>query len=443
MKSLSCEKVWVFASVILFAFGYGYIAHAFNLFPKPYIERALNQATAISTAVRDLPPNSDPVAYNRSGARTPLPDRRQPGLTAVSSNWQDLDWKPAVRLLDVKGNVIHQWITSPIKIFPSLYGSFGKLRRFPPPFGFHLYPNGDLLVNAHDVGLARLDACGTVRWRLFQPDTHHSGSPGRNGSFWLPGGRIEKISFPGLEGFKVDHDLIVRVSKRGEVTQKISLLDILHKNDLQDRIFRTNSGGLSDGDLTHLNDVERLPGSLASEYPGFEAGDLLLSLREIHSVLVLDPDTRNVKWIESDSFIRQHDPDFIGNGWIGVFDNHWDGTLRGRALGGSRVVAVHPQLDSTRVLFPTPLSDTLYSITAGRWQQLTNGNMLLTESRAGRVAEFTKSGRLVWEWIHAPHHSLVSEVYGAERVDATKAQVEKWNCSNDTNPANSSSSEKE
>lgn len=411
-----------------------YITYAFNLFPRPYLENALNQGTAISTTVRGLPPNSDPVVYNRSGARTPLLDQRQPGLTAVSSNWQDLNWKPAVRLLDAKGTVVHQWRTSPDKIFPSLYGPFAEFRRFPPPFGFHLYPNGDLLVNAHDMGLARLNACGTVQWRLLRPDTHHSGSPGRNGSFWLPGGRTETVSFPGLEGFEVDHDLIVRVSRQGEVTKTISLLDVLHQNDLQDRIFRTNSGGLSDGDLTHLNDVERLPDSLASEYPGFEAGDLLLSLREIHSVLVLDPDTENVKWIESDPFIRQHDPDFIGNGWIGVFDNNWDGTSRGRALGGSRIVAVHPQLDSTRVLFPTPHSDTLYTKTAGRWQQLDNGNMLLTESRAGRVAEVNPSGELVWEWIHPPHQSLVSEVYGAERVDVTKDKVAEWDCAGNTAP---------
>jgi hypothetical protein len=70
-----------------------------------------------------------------------------------------------------------------------------------------------------------------------------------------------------------------------------------------------------------------------------------------------DPESLDVKWHASDPFIAQHDPDFIGDGWIAVFDNQDDGTGRGSLLGGSRIVAVQPHTDSTKVLFPTEHSE--------------------------------------------------------------------------------------
>ena len=50
------------------------------------------------------------------------------------------------------------------------------------------------------------------------------------------------------------------------------------------------------GDLFHLNDVEALSNSIADQYPLFETGDLLISLRDLHLVFVMDPITEIVKW---------------------------------------------------------------------------------------------------------------------------------------------------
>lgn len=70
--------------------------------------------------------------------------------------------------------------------------------------------------------------------------------------------------------------------------------------------------------------------------------DLALSLMHLDLVMVVDPETRTVRWHTSHPFIGQHDPDFVGDGWIGVFDNNRDGTFRGKLVGGSRIVAVQP-----------------------------------------------------------------------------------------------------
>jgi len=91
--------------------------------------------------------------------------------------------------------------------------------------------------------------------------------------------------------------------------------------------------------------------------------------------------------------------------WIGVFDNNQDPTPRGTMLGGSRIVALSPNTDSMKTLFPTARSEPFYTATAGHWQTLDNGNSLLTEARADRVVEVAPSGRTVWEWIHPPYDS--------------------------------------
>lgn len=53
-------------------------------------------------------------------------------------------------------------------------------------------------------------------------------------------------------------------------------------------------------------------------------------------MLVVDSRSETVKWPASAPFIQQHNPDSIGDGWVGVFDNRDDFAER----GGSRIVAL-------------------------------------------------------------------------------------------------------
>jgi hypothetical protein len=98
-------------------------------------------------------------------------------------------------------------------------------------------------------------------------------------------------------------------------------------------------------------------------------------------------------------------------------------------LGGSRIVGLQPDLDSTAVLFPTSRSEPFYTDVQGKWQKLANGNMLLTESVAGRVVEVAPDGRTVWEWIHEPYgDASVASVTKASRRDLTPDEVASWPC---------------
>lgn len=412
---------------------YGVAAREFGWFPSSLLERAWLQGGA-AARVTHPPDFVSPRTYKRQGALVREPDAVYPGLTLVTSLWRGTDWNPAVRLIDFEGEVVHQWSFEPEAVFQDTV-SRRPLGLDELDFqGSHLFPNGDVLVNVEYAGTVRMDACGEILWRL-PVGSHHSIEQTDDGSFWIPGvTRTEREGssgypngFPGVSG-PVYQDKLLQVSPDGEVLRTLNVVDLLYDNGLERHIFKSGVSGESE--LTHVNDVQPLPDSLADEYPLFDAGDLAVSLRKLDLLFVLDPDSRRVRWHGSHHFIHQHDPDFIGNGWIGVFDNNQDGTGRGDVLGGSRIVAIQPHTGEFRTLFPTKKSEPFYTRVRGKWQRLANGNLLLTESQAGRIVEVAPDGRTVWDWVVEPYDDVrVPYVSRGARVDLTRQDVSEWPCS--------------
>lgn len=436
MKAFSFEKVAFVLSLMVLSLLYGWAARWHGWFPDGVLDRAQRE---VDKMLHD--PSLAARVYDRDGVRLKRPEAVQPGLTLITSYWDYGDeWETGLRLIDKRGTVLHDWRIDRESLFPDSVD-----RRGDPTsknlHGAYLFPNGDVLVNVDYVGTARLDACGRVQWRL-PKGTHHSIHRAADGSFWIPGtsqrprarSARHPEGFPGLDD-PVWLDQLLRVNAEGTVLESINVLDVLYANDLERYIVKAYQPQASTDeprtkDITHLNDIEPLSPSMAASYPSFEAGDLVVSLRGIDLVFVLDPDSNKVKWHASDPFIRQHDPDFMGAGWIGIFDNREDFSKRGTMLGGSRIVALQPHTDSMQVLFPTPRSAPLYTDALGQWQYLANGNLLLTESKAGRVVEVAPNGETVWEWvIRAYDDARVSRVPGATRYDLTPEDVQTWPCS--------------
>lgn len=441
MSTSSLAKVWFVLSLTVLSFGYGFASHAWDLFPKSYVERAWRQALTLYGLDKTTRQLAIPRVYDRHGVRGVQPQKTEPGMVLITSSWERNEsdgLEPGAKLIDRDGRVLHEWHPDKRTLFPD---SIGETRRDIAKTNFagsYLFPNGDLILILEYIGAVRLDACGNVRWRL-QEGAHHYLSRAGDGSFWMPGvSSSPQTTIPqhpdGIDGIDkpIWIDQVLHISSDGTVLDRVNVIDLLYKNDLERYIVKAYGPYAEDvnRDPVHLNDVEPLGASMADEYPLFEAEDLLLSLRHPSLVLVFDPDSGRVKWHDSRPFIHQHDPDFTGEGWIGVFDNNDDLTKRGTMLGGSRVVALQPHTDSSRVRFPTQHSDPFYTSVQGQWEELGNGNLLLTESRAGRVVEVTPDGRTAWEWIHEPFgSSQVPVVTGASFEDLTRAQVKAWPCS--------------
>ncbi len=412
--SSSLAKTWFVLSVAALGVAYGVVANQWNVFPSPQMRTAWNQAEVWFGI--ESPGNTWSRTYDREGVRIPRPDEVQPGLRFVATTWEAGAGQPSLKLLNKKGEVLHEWEINRTDIFPDAEENVERAELH----GSVLLPDGDVVFNLDYVGTARMNACGEVEWTLTEKN-HHSVSRGKNGTFWIPGvTRDPEKRYPGLGTPWVDR--ILHVSSTGEILEDISVLDILYQNNLERYIAKARATEI--GDVTHMNDVEPLPSSLEDEYPLFSARDLVVSLKRFDLVMVVDPETLNVKWHTREPFIGQHDPDFIGKGWIGLFDNNVDGTKKGTMLGGSRIVALQPHTDSTEVLFPTSQSDLFYTETQGKWQMLENGNMLLAETAAGRVVEVGPQGRTVWEFVE-PGASLTK----ISLHELTRRDVASWPCS--------------
>jgi hypothetical protein len=181
----------------------------------------------------------------------------------------------------------------------------------------------------------------------------------------------------------------------GEITREIDLRkDIIAAHDRYGEfsIRSTENAGEVQylADPFHPNDVEPLRAAMAAAFPMFEAGDLLISLRELNLVAVVDPDDGSLKWFRHGPWHRQHDPDWEPDGTISVYDNRM-------GLGASRILKVDPATDEVTVAYEGSSEHPFYSYRRGKHQFLPNGNVLVTESEAGRVFEAAPDGSLVWE----------------------------------------------
>ena len=168
-------------------------------------------------------------------------------------------------------------------------------------------------------------------------------------------------------------------------------------------------------DVLHLNDVEPFPKSMEEGF--FTHNDVMISLRNTHTVMVFDRVTREIKFVSTGYFIYQHDPDFIDGNRISVYDNN------GRALGkylpleyDSRIVVVTAPEDTAEVYFTSTEHIPFYSTFMGKHQWLENGNLLITESMKGRAFELTPDKKLVWEYINYVDDDIVGIVQEVQRL---------------------------
>ena len=248
--------------------------------------------------------------------------------------------------------------------------------------GAFLYPNGDILVNMVGAGTVKLDRCSNVLWTVDRP-THHHVEP-------LPdGGAIilskiqqtdEQADRPfigiGPSGF-YDDDTLLEVGPDGEVRHE----EFGHRHSVPQRlgvraVLAARRGPPDPGGGPDPHQRRRAAEArLAAAFPMFAAGDLLLSLRETNTLLVVDPRTWKAKWAMTGPFLGQHDPDFLPNGRIMVYDNRITG--KKPRFGNTRLLEIDPSTKSVVWEFEGTPEQQFYAESRGQQQLLPNGNILI------------------------------------------------------------------
>lgn len=421
-KSSKFSFIIFVVSLMVFVFAFGMITASFNWFPFPYFQKAWYTAKSLWEDHTVLH-NINPARYaDKSGVIVYKKDKVYPGITLISGSWnpKNEEWYYGIRLVDMEGNIVHEWKLDPSEIWPEsphadhTAGQHNKKRK-TMIHGTIIYPNGDIVFNFEYLTLVRMDKDNNIIWKL-PYRTHHSIFKDHTGSLWVCGAqwREEKVpEFPHLTP-PFTEDTILKVSPDGKIEREISVLKILYESNYQGLLFF--DWVYNSGDVTHLNNVEVLSPEMAKNFDLFEAGDILISMRYINTIMVIDGKTEKVKWALTHPFVAQHDPDFYPDGTITVFNNGLSKRNSESVLGGSEILKIDPATNAVIPIYGHKEDQYFYTNRGGKHQHLPNGNMIITECMAGRVFEVTFSGELVWSWLT----SKWDEKYVAEIMQGTR-----------------------
>ncbi len=305
-----------------------------------------------------------------------------------------------IRLIRRSGELVARWPIS----YSQLAADVDHIRNKPTndwnveTHGAVMTSDGSVVFNLDHIALVKLDQCGRRLWRVDQP-THHAVTEADDGGFWAPFAQNfyeGEVSPSALFKAPVSIDGALLASADGRVLRTLSALDVFIKNDRIGLLTITGTMNPSPmvgtrpdikREVFHLNDVEALPAALASDFPQFSPGDLLLSFRNRNLVMVIDPATLAIKWERIGPWVRQHDADWVRGGKIVVFDNNRDGSSDGSVLGGSRIIAVDPRTQDYDVLYGAGAAQHFYAIRRGKQQVLDTGHLFITNAERGHVFE--------------------------------------------------------
>jgi len=415
------SKFLFFLSLCALCFGYGLCVGLFQIFPYHQlreIKTVLNQLQNSSQHYRSVNHTQKESIRVEEGA--------YPGVNLVTS--VTTENRLSAKLMDMQGETIHEWIVDWFTIWPD---DTDHIRGRQPPqsrpgteiHGAVVMPNGDLVFNFNDLGLVRLNPAGEVVWRL-PYQTHHSVYLHDDGKLWVSGLKVHEEADPKYPNYEPPFDefTLLEISGDGKIEREISVFELLQSNDLQGLMYLGNiekHSTVTGRDTLHLNDVECFPAEMSSDF--FQHGDIMISLRNINSVLVFNPDSLKVKFACTGMFVRQHDPDFIDGNTISVFDNNHVGPYGSGVQ--SRIVAIDAPTNGLTVKFAGNDDVPFYTDEMGKHQWLPNGNLLVTESVLGRAFELNPAGEVVWEYINYVAPDQVGYVTEVTRLPFSIAEM--------------------
>ncbi len=311
-------------------------------------------------------------------------------------------------LIDMTGKILHRWRYPMRRLWRDLARdpAMAKLEYWRRAY---VFPNGDLLGIYEGQGMVKLNARSRVLWS-YRGGIHHDLFVAEDGTIYTldrEGKVIPRIN----PRAGVLEDFVTVLSPSGKLRRKISILRCFENSPYASLV---RDMPRRRGDIFHTNTIEVLDGRFAAAHPAFRKGNLLISVFVLDTVAILDPDRETVVWAKTGGWRHQHQPTFLDDGNLLIFDN------LGAARDRSRVIEMDPATGEIVWQYGgTPEVD-LFTKTLGSCQRLPNGNTLITESQNGRALEVTPEGRVVWEFYNpnraGSHNELVAALFELVRL---------------------------
>ena len=320
-----------------------------------------------------------------TGLRAYNPEKAFRGYTLFAP----LVGQSTVYLIDMEGEVVHQW----------------KLPYPPAQYGY-LLPNGNLLYNGQIPespsrfplwsifkGGVVLEAepSGKIVWEYYHPDHHHEARRLRNGNTMvlciekIPRWLVSQVK-GGVPGTEIDGDMyadvLYEVNPAGEIIWTWHAWEYL---DTETDIILLQEYR---EEWTHANTVDEL-----------SDGNIILCFRNISTVVIIDRQTEKIVWkLGYDVLAQPHVPNELPNGNLLIFDNGQH--RQNEAVNYSRVIEIDRQTKEIVWEYKDDPAQSFYSPYLSGAQRLPNGNTLIVEGSFGRIFEVTAAGEVVWEYVN-------------------------------------------
>jgi hypothetical protein len=422
------DKALFVVGLGLIVFGYGVAVGKWRFWPHDYLNQVADAAEDWRANWRHYTGQRSkyllPTSHMSGSVTINDPTLAWPGYTFVTAY---RDGRFGASLIDMGGRTVHKWDLTLGELFPEVPE---YLEAVPSDWdsniqGSTLLPNGDVVLDVFSTGMVRLDRCSRPVWVLPR-EVHHSIDLLPDGSMLTPI-RLDRMTEPmagrprvGISdtGIVVDDGLAL-IDGNGNVLRTKSMLDAIHESG-RDGILLAGSGSEArtrSADPVHMNDAEMLRPEMAGAFTLFTPGDIVVSFRSTNTIAVLDGESWEMKWSMTGQFHGQHDPDFLPNGNIMIYDNQIVGG--GLNQGRSRVIEVDPVTQKIVWSYDGGDATQFYASSRGMQQPLPNGNVLISDPYGGRVFEVSRSAgdKIVWEYVNLVSPGWVGMLLDVARVD--------------------------
>jgi outer membrane protein assembly factor BamB len=338
-------------------------------------------------------------------------EKATPGYTLYSRNMSTNVW-----LIDMEGNVVHEWETT------------GGTTNFN-----YLTPNGNLfvieritegpkVVSGKSGRMREYDWDGNVVWEHIDDHQHHDARRLENGHAvyiaWhefsdeeaarVKGGR------PGTEiDGKIYGEVIREVDAEGNVVWEFinNGPEFMEKYEIKGLAPREEYG--------HANTISPMAN-----------GDYLVSYRVFDLLVIVDRKTGKLVWeYQNHDLGGQHDCQELPNGNILVFANGHN--TESGTPNYSQIWEINRE--SKEIVWryyqkKNPLN--FYSPHISGCQRLSSGNTLICEGGKGCIFEVTPDGEVVWEYVnpfYGPHPAVegqeINWIFRARRYDPLSPEI--------------------
>lgn len=393
----------VMLALTFLAFVAGYAVNESGMLRGTVLDDAMQAARSVVILMRES--GDELGASNRftnaresyTGVVTHERDRVSPGYTLYVTG-EDT----SAYLIDADGEVVWRWHLPFDAVWPQaehLQGRPGARDIFWRKA--ELLPNGDLLVlydgenvTPHGIGLARIDKDSKLLWKL-SDNAHHDVQVDPDGNIYTLTYRIrnEKLGpYQYLDPPMITDDVVI-LDPDGNELKRFPLDEAIIRSSYRSLLLAVTPN--EKGDYFHSNSVHPVSAAAAASLDFANQGDILISLRELATVVLLDGSSGALKWAMRGPWIGQHDAEFLPDGNMLVFDNKGDISSR---HGNTRVLEFDPQTGQILWQFAGTKESPFSTGIRGAQQRLPNGNTLITESNNARLLEVTPAGEVVWDY---------------------------------------------